>query len=126
MRILLNFLGVIIILFTFKAISFGQSIDTSWTKIYWQDYYDSANCVQETSDGGFIITGSSILSGTYLAAQYVSSDGWILADSVVAYVAEDSVGLLPGFTAFEGSDFVAVTGACPPQAMPAEARASGY
>ena len=32
-------------------------IDTAWTAVYWGGYFDSLNCIQETSDNGFIMTG---------------------------------------------------------------------
>jgi hypothetical protein len=41
----------------------AERFDTLWTRTYWNGYFDSANCVQQTADGGFIITGVSILPG---------------------------------------------------------------
>lgn len=42
----------------------AQDIDTLWTNIYWNgseenSAFDSANCVQETSDQGFIMVGNT-------------------------------------------------------------------
>jgi hypothetical protein len=41
----------------------AQDIDTLWTQTYWNGWFDSLNCVQETSDHGFIMTGVSWAEG---------------------------------------------------------------
>jgi hypothetical protein len=51
------------LLLVFASASVAQSIDTLWTRTYWNGYNDSANCVQETSDRGFVIVGSAHLEG---------------------------------------------------------------
>jgi len=33
------------------------TVDTVWTRTFWRGYFDSLNCVQETSDGGFVMVG---------------------------------------------------------------------
>jgi hypothetical protein len=35
----------------------SATVDTVWTRTFWRGYFDTTNCVQETSDGGFVITG---------------------------------------------------------------------
>lgn len=48
-------LGGILFLASFSS---AQTIDTVWTQNYWNGYFDSVNCVQETIDRGFILTGT--------------------------------------------------------------------
>src|SRR4030042_5820903 len=33
--------------------------DTLWTRLYGSSGYDAGSCIRETSDGGYIITGST-------------------------------------------------------------------
>ena len=39
------------------------TIDTVWTKTFWRGYFDTTNCVQETSDGGFVMVGVTRAEG---------------------------------------------------------------
>ena len=54
------------------------TIDTAWTNNFWFRTWDSANCIQETSDGGFIIAG-------------VTRDN-LTVDSDVLLIKTDSIG----------------------------------
>ncbi len=57
MRRYIRLAGMISILLTVCTGAYAQKFDTLWTHNYWNGYFDSANCVQQTSDGGFIMTG---------------------------------------------------------------------
>lgn len=53
---------------SYFSISFAQAPDTAWTKTYGGVYNDEGVSVQETIDGGFIITGATCsFGGTELA-----------------------------------------------------------
>ncbi|MFC1475059.1 T9SS type A sorting domain-containing protein [Candidatus Zixiibacteriota bacterium] len=54
---------ILIISLIITTNGYAQTFDTLWTHNYWFGYFDSANCVQETSDHGFIITGTTLLEG---------------------------------------------------------------
>ncbi len=41
----------------------AQYADSMWSQTYWNGWFDSLNCVQETSDRGFIMTGVSWAEG---------------------------------------------------------------
>jgi hypothetical protein len=45
------------ILITTASAAIAQTPDTSWTRVYVTNHYEFANCIRETSDGGFIIVG---------------------------------------------------------------------
>ena len=53
---------VLFILLVLSTVASAQTIDTLWTKTYLLNDFDSANCVQETSDSGFIIAGGTWVS----------------------------------------------------------------
>lgn len=59
----IRFAGIILILLACAGTACSQKFDTLWTQIYWNGYFDSANCVQQTADGGFIITGVTRAEG---------------------------------------------------------------
>lgn len=64
----------------------AQAPDSLWTRTYGGDRFDEAECVQETSDGGFILGGSSQTYGVNF-----TEDFWILktdsdGDSVWSYI----------------------------------------
>ena len=48
-------------LYLIKTDSFG---DTIWTKAYNNHYFVNSNCIEQTVDGGYIITGSENITGT--------------------------------------------------------------
>ena len=41
------------------ASAWTQPVDTAWTRNFWNGSFDSINWVSQTSDGGFILTGST-------------------------------------------------------------------
>ncbi len=68
-------IAAISILFLFTISLLAQSIDTIWTANYWNGYNDTANCVQQTSDSGFIITGCTAAEGeTYFDIILIKTD----------------------------------------------------
>jgi hypothetical protein len=54
---------IFVILPALAGSAHAQKFDTLWTRIYWGGYFDSTNCVQQTSDDGFIITGVTRAEG---------------------------------------------------------------
>lgn len=63
MRRTILFAGAMIIFLVCTDAVNAQKFDTLWTQVYWNGYFDSANCVDQTSDGGYIITGVTRQSG---------------------------------------------------------------
>jgi len=51
-----------------------------WDKAYGGSNYDYGYCLQQTTDGGFIVAGasSSPVSGNKTSTNYGNSDGWVL------------------------------------------------
>ena len=47
------------VLFALSVGGHCLTVDTVWTNNFWVRTWDSANCIQETSDGGFIIAGET-------------------------------------------------------------------
>ncbi len=55
--------------------AFAQAPDTAWTKTIGGPYWDGANYIQQTSDGGFIIAGySTVQSGSFADIYIVKTD----------------------------------------------------
>lgn len=48
---------IVALLGILPLIAQSATVDTVWTRTFWRGYFDSTNCVQETSDGGFVIVG---------------------------------------------------------------------
>jgi hypothetical protein len=63
MRTFLRIFGAAVILLAISGNACAQKFDTLWTQVYWNGFFDSANCVQQTADGGFIITGVTRAAG---------------------------------------------------------------
>jgi len=58
-----RFVAALLILSVISVCSMAQPVDTLWTRTYWNGWFDSANCIQETSDRGFIIVGDTRQEG---------------------------------------------------------------
>ncbi|MFH1701584.1 MAG: dockerin type I repeat-containing protein [Candidatus Zixiibacteriota bacterium] len=63
MRVTFKLFMIIVVMFLSLQISYAQNVDTSWTRIYWNGYFDSVNCIQETFDSGFVMVGTSKAEG---------------------------------------------------------------
>ncbi len=63
MRRLAIFVLTALILQSLLSSAYAQTIDTVWTQNYWNGYFDSVNCVQQTSDSGFILVGMTSNQG---------------------------------------------------------------
>lgn len=75
MRNMILFAGAIIILLACSDAVQAQKFDTLWTQIYWNGYFDSTNCVQETPDHGFILAGTTMEEGqTYSEMSLLKTD----------------------------------------------------
>jgi hypothetical protein len=57
MKIYIKDILTVFFIVLFKAILFAQAPDTIWTKTYGRGLGDGGNSVQQTVDGGYIITG---------------------------------------------------------------------
>ncbi|MEE9554168.1 MAG: T9SS type A sorting domain-containing protein [candidate division Zixibacteria bacterium] len=78
-----------LILLSTAATVIAQAPDTSWTRIYQNGTYEFANCVRETSDGGFIIVG------------HTRTPSW---DTDVYLMKTDEVGAINWIETFGGSE----------------------
>ncbi len=59
------------VIFLFSANLFAQGPDTLWTKTYGGENDDWASSIQQTSDGGYIISGYTESFGTWLSDVYL-------------------------------------------------------
>ena len=62
--------NTIAVLFVLLLVSFGRA-QQRWTKTYGGTGTDEGNCVQQTSDGGYIVSGTTFTFGTGGADVYL-------------------------------------------------------
>jgi hypothetical protein len=57
MKVLISFLYLAVAILSSAMVSFAQAPDSLWTRVVGGVRYDEAECVRQTSDGGFIVGG---------------------------------------------------------------------
>ncbi len=63
MRVIMLLVLVTVCMVVMSSMTVAQSADTLWTRTYWHGYWDTLNWLDETSDSGLILAGTSVQAG---------------------------------------------------------------